>query len=1111
MLKSYNLPELTTVMRTNSCCEEAGRIWPDSCAYFYKMKLPEALRSPIKAASPLQPNYQMIKQLLIVLIAACITPLSAQQIIKGRVTDAATGEPLAGVNIQIKDTNYGAVSDLDGNYELNVPGSGGQFFSRKSSQPLLVFSYMGFLTQEVDPGQKDRVNVQLSSSAAELEEVVITGTAVGRSPRLMSYSIGRVPGSALNLAPQSNLGNSLQGRVPGIQVSRPGGQPGQDVYYQIRSANSLANGQQPLVILDGIFLSNGSLADIPVEEIDRIEVLKGSAGAALYGSQAANGVIQVFTRRGKDLSVGETRVTYRNETGFSEVTDHYPLNTFTHRTIVDAAGPQPILGAAGGSGTFTQELPNLQDYQEDLLFRRGNYQSHALIVSGKTNATNFLASYQRLRDQGVLQGIDGYTRNALRLNLDHQVSNKLSVHLSSAYTQAAQDMIEPVANGPNNFLAATLFMTPMFTLDAPNEEDGTAYDWDIDNTGANITNPLYTRTNISSRANRNRLLGLAGVDYYPKEWLTLSYSAALDRSTRNFGQYLEKGYLSTSVPEGFGTLATFNAQQSNGGGILQRDQTDQIFISRADLAVRRGWSGFNLATRLGFLYEDITQQIRDGKGENLAVRDLRSLDNAQSNITISSAAQEIVAYSGFLVADVDYKEKYLFSGLLRREGSSLFGPEQRWANYYRISGAYRITEDLKLKPFKELKLRASMGTAGIRPTYEQRFESFSLVNGQLTKNTLGNAQLRPALSMEQEIGLDATIGRSFQLEFNFSRINTDDQILLVPLTAAAGFRGQWRNAGSLEAKVYEAGLTIDFARLFRVKGDAFHWELYTTFNRMQQTVTSLDVPTYYTGPGAQQASLFVIEAGKTLGLMEGEVFATSLDQLQGQEGINPSEFGINALGYVVRLDQMGTKDEVPYKLRDAGGNPIIDVIGDVNPDFRMGFAHTLSYRGLSLYTLFDWKKGGDIYNATRQWLYKDLRHADVSAITEIPANFYGSNGLYNALVANNHFVEDGSFFMLREASLSLTLRKQHLGGFFTKFDHIRLSLIGRNVFTSTKYSGFHPDVSSVPRSETLLSTAAPDARGSDLATPNGDPSLFLVDSFNYPLPRTFSFSIQIGF
>jgi TonB-linked SusC/RagA family outer membrane protein len=1052
----------------------------------------------------------MIKPLLFVLIAAFVTPISAQQIIKGRVTDASSGDPLAGVNIQIKDTNYGAVSDLDGYYELPLPGSGGQFFSRKAPPPVLVVTYTGFETREIEADDQRTLNIELSSAAAALTEVVVTGTAVGRSEKLLSYSVGRVAGPELTAVPSANLGAGLQARVPGLRVSRPGGQPGQDVYFQIRSANALANGQQPLVILDGIFLSNGSLADIPVEDVERVEILKGSAGASLYGSQAANGVIQVFTKRGRSLEIGETKVSYRNETGFSEIAEYYPLNTLTQRTIVDPGAPQPILGAPNEGQTFSQELPNLQNYQEDLLFQRGILQSHALIVQGKTNATNFLTSFQRLQDKGILQGLDGYTRNALRLNLDHQISNKLTLQLSSLYTQAKQDLIDPVANGPNNFLSATLLMTPMFTLGAPNEEDGSAYDWDIDNTGANITNPLYTRSNISSELSRNRFLAQAGANYFIKDWLNISYSAALDRSSRNFLQYLEKGYLSTSVPTGFGTLATASTN-SKGGGILQRDQIDQTFISRADLKAERKWSGFNLATRLGFLYEDISREMRQSSGENLAVRDLHSLDNAQSNISIGSAQQEIVAYSGFLVADMDYKQKYLFSGLLRREGSSLFGPEQRWANYYRVSGAYRITEDLKLKPFKELKLRASMGTAGIRPTYDQRFESFSLVNGELTKNTLGNELLQPALSTEQEIGLDATIGRAFRLEFNFSRITTEDQILLVPLTAAAGFRGQWRNAGSLEAKVYEAGLHIDFTKLFRIGSGGVRWDLYTTFDRTRQTVTSLDVPAYYTGPGAQQASLFVIEAGKPLGVMEGEIFATSLDQLQDQEGIDPGDYGINEMGYVVRLDQMGTPEEVPYKLRDAGGNPLVDVIGDINPDFRMGFAHTLAFRGLELYTLFDWKKGGSIYNATKQWLYKDMRHAEVSAYPDIAANFYGSNGLYNALVANNHFVEDGSFFMLREASLSLMLRRKQLGGLFSKLDHIRLSLIGRNVFTNTKYSGFHPDVSSVPRSEAILSTSAPDARGGDLYTPNGDPSLFLVDSFNYPLPRTFSFSVEVGF
>ena len=194
-----------------------------------------------------------------------------------------------------------------------------------------------------------------------------------------------------------------------------------------------------------------------------------------------------------------------------------------------------------------------------------------------------------------------------------------------------------------------------------------------------------------------------------------------------------------------------------------------------------------------------------------------------------------------------------------------------------------------------------------------------------------------------------------------------------------------------------------------------------------------------------------------------------LDQLTGQEGINPGDYTINPAGYVVRTDQLGTTEALPYKMVDAEGNPIVQTIGDINPDFRMGFANMFEYKGLTLYALFDWKKGGDVYNMAKHWLYRDYRHADVSAHPEVSANFFGSNGLYNVLVPNNHFVEDGSFFMLREASLAYEFdagQLQNLAKGFIK--GLRLSLIGRNLFTSTKYSGFHPDVTSVPRDENSL-------------------------------------------
>lgn len=1028
--------------------------------------------------------------------------LQAQEAtVKGRVIAADSRQPIEGVNVWVKGTNKTDITDSNGEYNIRVRQS---FFNFGASMDSLMFTHAAFATQRMAITDRSRIDVILEPLVSQLQEVVVTGSAIGRAPKALSYAVGYVKEELLNTVPSHNIGSGLQGKIPGLRVNSVGGQPGQGTFFDIRGSISIANGQQPLIIVDGIFLNSGNLADLNPEDIERVEVLKGSAGTSIYGSQAANGVIQIFTKRGKNLELDETRITYRNEIGFSKETKRYDLNTFTNREILYAEGPQPLLGDPTAEGTYTTPLPNLQDYQESILFKNGTFQSHSLSVQGKADQTNFLASVERLRDEGILQNTDGYTRHAFRLNADHRVSDKFDLQISSMFSTSKQDYIDP--NGTSSYLAGVLLITPIFDLNAANEENGAPYDWDIDNTGYGIPNPIYDRFNARQTVNRTRLLGNFTTNYYAKDWLTFTYAAALDRSTNAYEHFIEKDYLSTTVPGIFGTQVTKGVQNSGGGGIHRSDRISDYFTSRADIAIRKPFGGFNSAIRASFLYENLNSKFNDGIGENLAVSGIHSLDNARSNIFISSEEQEVVGYSGFLITDVDYNEKYIFSGLIRREGSSLFGSENQWANYYRASAAYRITEDVNLKFINELKLRASIGTSGLRPTYEQRFETFELINGVTSKNTLGNNFLQPALSKETEVGLNMTLWKGFELEANYSQIVTENQISLVPLSGAAGFKGQWRNAGTVEATVYEAALNIDFKRLFNLKLESFRWNVLTTFDRVEQVVTKLGVPAYVTGPGLQQSSLFLIEEGKPLGTMVGEVFAMTQDELENQEGIDPDEYIPNSVGYMVRKDELGTPDERPYKLKDERGNPLVQAIGDINPDFRMGFANFIGYKGFQIYTLFDWKKGGDIYNSTKQYLYRDGRDGDVAKYPDVTAGFFGGEGLYNMQVANNHFVEDGSFFMLREASISYN---------FTKLANIaqslKVSLIGRNLFVKTKYSGFNPDVTSAPRDENALTNRYQNGRGSDINTPNGDPSLFYVDSFNYPLVRTVTFSLQVIF
>ncbi|MCB0582003.1 MAG: SusC/RagA family TonB-linked outer membrane protein [Phaeodactylibacter sp.] len=1036
--------------------------------------------------------------------------LSAQELlVRGTVTSAETGQPLHEASVMAKGTEKKTLTGKDGSFEISVQ----QGFFTPAPPPILIFSMAGYETLELKVLGKSKVEVELNARSSKLSDIILSGTAAGQAQPAMSYSVGAVDEELLGLSAPPYLANSLQGKVAGLQANPIGGQPGQDGYLQLRSVTSLANGQQPLIIVDGIFMNDGSaLADINPDDIEKIEVLKGATAAALYGSQGANGVVQLFTRRGRGLAVGDTRVTYRGEVGYSDVPNTYPVNTATNREVETASGPQPVLGSLTADEVYDSPLPNLQDYQKDILFRKGAYQSNYLSVQGRAESTNFMVSAHRLRDEGALQGFDGYTRHNFRANLEHQLSNRFSLQVSSMYTSSTQDLLEPATNGAGSFLANSLLLTPMFGLDAGNEEDDSNYDWDIDNTGMGVTNPLYWRENSRQALLRRRLMGSVGASYRPKKWLTLSYAASLNRSSQEYEHFVKKGFLSSSRPGLFGAQATAGEGGSNGGAILQSQRVDSYFTSMADATLQKKFSGFNLALRGGFLYEDFTLDYAEGRGENLAFEGVRSLDNAQSNIKASSLMEEAVAYSTFLVGDADYQKKYIFSGLFRREESSLFGPEERWHNYYRLAGAYRLTEDIKMKFFQELKLRAAMGSAGNRPAFGQRFESIELINGAVAKNTLGNDFLKPSRTTEMEVGIDATFLKGFTLEFNYVKSSTEDLILLMPLSGSSSFSGQWQNAGKLEATIYEGALHTDFARLFKVKNSDFRWGLTTTFNRMEPVVTQLGLPAYTTGPGLEHSSLFRVEEGRSPGTMVGEVFATDLSQLLEQADIDPNDYTLNSLGYVVRRDQLGTPEERPYRLMDEDGNPLVEPIGNINPDFRMGFANIIAYKGLKLYTLFDWKKGGSVYNLTRQYLYGNGRHGDLSSYPEVAAGFFEEEGLFNNGAPNNHFVEDGSFFMLREASLSYTLESRQLqnllGGFI---ESIQFSLIGRNLFTKTNYSGFHPDVAGAPALDYYLSNRFSGQPGSEARTPKGDPGLFLVDAFNYPLRRSFSFSLQMTF
>jgi hypothetical protein len=1031
--------------------------------------------------------------------------LAQRLTVTGTVTSAENGDPLNNVKVELEGSKRSTETDKKGQYSIEIEQS---FFTPAPDQ-ILHFSKKGYDAQSISVTGKQTLDVLLRPEGSGASGRFETGLAGPLEGQLLPFAGYQIEAAVLDRMPPDRLSTALAARVPGLRLLEPGGQAGQEAFYQLRANNALSGSQQPLLIVDGIYLGDASLIDLNPENVERIEVLTGTVGAARYGSQGGQGVIQVFTKNGRRLGSGQTQVTYRTTYGFTEAIGELPTTDFTNQEVLDPDGPQPVFGGNNATDTYSTPLPNLQNYQEDYLFERGELRSNSLTVSGRSGNTYFRGSAERLRDEGALQGNQGYTRHSFRANLGHETNGGFRAFGNILYTDAKQDDLPVQSAGADNWLANAILMTPVFDLDANNEEDGSSFDWDIDNTGNRITNPLYLRDQIDRQTRRNRLLGTFGGNYAFTDWLNFDYHASLDRSTQEEEMFIEKGYLSTALPASFGPMLTAGVGGSDGGGFRLSRNAIQYFTSEASLHLHKQFLGFRLNARTGLLYENFRQNFELNAGESLAVSGIRSLDNLQANIRASSRRSEMTTYSGFLLADADYRKKFIFSGAVRTEQSTLYGETVDWPSFYRVAAAYRLSEDVNMKFFQELKLRAATGRAGIRPSYEQRFETYRLVNGTLNRQTLGNDALQPAMVQDLEVGIDATFLKAFTLSGTYVQTEATEQIVFAPLSGGTGFEGQWRNAGTIEADIYEASLQIDFKKLFRIPNPNLRWDVRATGQRVEQTVAQLGVPAYTTGPGLRNTSLFRIEEGQPLGIMMGEAFATSVEELAEQPDINLLEYSINDLGFIVRTDALGTPEERPVKLLDENGAPLQRVIGNVNPDFQVGFAHTFAFRGFELFALFDWRKGGDIYNFTKQWMYQNGRHADLSASPDIAAGFYGPEGLSNGLVPNAQFVEDGSYFMLREAAISLTLDREQLPFFGNALEQIRISFAGRNLFTNTDYSGFHPAISSGLNQRQWSARQQANALGSDQFTPGGNPALFAVDYFNLPLRKSYTLSFQI--
>ena len=1153
--------------------------------------------------------------------------LTAQTTVSGIVKEE-DGNGLPAANLVVKGTTNGTMTDSDGGFFLTL----GAADLEKSGGEISV-SYMGYASQSFTYNPDiSTYEIVLKKDVLGMSEVVVTGMVGERKKTMTPFSISTVSKAQLDQVSSMSAESAIRGKIAGAKVVKGSGKPGNSASVQLRGATSInASGrsQSPLYIIDGVILSQkAAMADIDASDISSIEVVKGAAGASLYGSRAAQGVVKIETNRGKDIGFNQTKIKFKSETGYNSLPKKMKFVKNHHWKVngdgdyIDADGnvvdPRSFSGRipdeyAPGTGIsfqdneykyvetgrpgyanssydlgeiFTDMLNGVYDVGEeftdsgngiwdinevwtdangngvwdegeplddigngvwdegedfvdagngvwdedeafidgndptllpdggfdhfDRFFNPGQYSITSVSIGHNTPSTNFYTSIKNTKESGVIAYLNGNERNSLRVNLDHALGNQMELSTSTYFSQSISDEPQRETIGWTNPFADIQNIRPsvdLLAIDNTNyEQTAIGGQWnDIydeifilpDPIYRNNENPLYSLMHMENTRERNRFLTNLKLNYVPYSWLGIETNLSYDRSGQELTRFYPKDFKNEW---GDGT--------SHGWMLKENEKTDAL-NGDITISLNKKYTDLNLRSKLRYLFEKDKYESVGAEGDWFAVAGIPSLGATTRGKDVGSLIQEINSEGYFFISGFDYKNKYILDVLLRRDGSSLFGADERWQSYYRTSFAYRLSEENYWDGLKdylnEFKIRFSQGTAGNRPKFSAQYETYSIDGGIVSKQNSGNSELKPEFSTETEFGFDGIILDRFSFQFTKAHAIIEDQILLVPLQTIAGYQNQWKNAGTLECNTTEFSLQ---ALLMQNKN--ITWTSNFNFDKSTQKIKEFNLEPYSWSPrgGPFDLHIFYNQEGEDLGSLHGNYVLQSASDLP--DYVNGGNFQVNDDGYAVWVGGADYTDGIAntlwgtsttYYNADSSessaynwGMPIIagekQIIGTTVPDFNYAFSTNFQYKRFSFYALFEGQVGGNIYNFRRHrsinnYMAPEIDQADKKEGYKKPTVYY--DDLYNNGVPISHFVEDGTYLKLQELAVRFRPPMNLLG----MDDNIIITFSGRNLWTRTDYSGYDPEVGI--------------AGGT-----GGSATLARIDTATYPNFRTYSFSLELA-
>ena len=846
----------------------------------------------------------MIKQsralmsLLVLLGALFALPTASAQaqnsVITGKVL-SDVGAPIEDANVIIIELAVNVRTNAAGMYSFTIPAARAQ----GQTVPLRVRAIgytQGVQGIKITPGTHT-YNFELKKDINRLSEVVVTGSIEGTERAKVPFAVGRVTAAELPV-PSLNPINSLSGKVGGLRIATAGGQPGSSPEILMRgptSINASGRSQSPLIIVDGAIQRVGSLDEIGGLDIESIEVVKGAAGASMYGATASNGVIIVKTKRG---SANEgVKWTFRSELGYSDIANIDYMQPINHQLQLDETGKRFCV--AGGSNVascsrtldWMTEIMRINNVAADTtrtsqtvqfnalsnsdgslqnvfqaniwpgryyrplsqITRANPLQINSIEANGRAGSIRYYVSGQVTNDPGGIKGLNGQQQRRGRVNLDYAPRSDMTMAISVLFDKGITDLrsggssnggiwgqIQRGAPSGTNYLARdTLGRLLVVGGGAPLKGSGN---------GAGTL--LYDTENYFSSRISNRLLGSLSTTYTPSDWATFEATFAYDNRSRTEDSRVFKGYR---------TIRNVSTS-TNFGNQTVTNRWEEAMNGQVSATFRRTFSS-DLSGKIQFrgLWDQDQVNESAASGQQYVVKDVFTLSNTTTNKTATGSYQTIKNLSGLMGANVDYKGRYIVDGTFRYDGSSLFGAGNRWAPFGRGSLVWRASEEpwYKLPYVTDLRFRVSRGSAGNTPRFDAQYETYSCSTTGCSLGQAGNKNLKPETTVETEVGGDFTLFNRFGFEVTNSNSTTKNQILNVPTPTSLGFTSQWRNAGTLANHTWELAVNIPIVN----KRD-LQWSARGTYDRTRTYITELFMPEYFTDGGTSQGtgSFFLISA-----------------------------------------------------------------------------------------------------------------------------------------------------------------------------------------------------------------------------------------------------------